>query len=360
MAVDWLSMKKPVTRWNGLKWIKWATRLKLCIKCAAKDHDSTNCMVGNHSSKPAEKRMLNAIDEVQDNIDSNGMELDSEYLCSIHNRKDILMMHHCIVNGRGGSALLDTGATKNYISRHFAEKANLKFKGTVKSKSRMVKLPNGQYIKVLGECEFELGMSEWAEVVKVTVLDLDMDFDIVLGMQWKPMYDWETLDVVINAPDGAQRIVHKFGSGVREWLLEAPGLMTLEEWPAESAGKMISLRDAEKEIKVSAKAYLYFIRERERDSDKDPDGHRADPDSDLDLVPGMTSVTENGDLNGDLTDSQRVSSMNSIKRRDIDPDNGRDLDEDSNHGSASGDPKELQRSEDWREKITPGIHGRIP
>jgi hypothetical protein len=55
-------------------------------------------------------------------------------------------------------------------------------------------------------------------MVRTTVLDLDTDFDIVLGVQWhrqwKPLYDWETLDVFFNAPHGAQRIVHKFGSGV--------------------------------------------------------------------------------------------------------------------------------------------------
>jgi len=93
-------------------------------------------------------------------------------------------------------------------------------------------------MKVLGECEFELGMSEWTGMVPVTALDLDADFDIILGLQWhrqwKPIYDWDTLDVFISAPGSAQRILHNYyGSKVEGWLSTAPTLMTLEKWPVE-------------------------------------------------------------------------------------------------------------------------------
>src|SRR5580700_9940889 len=120
----------------------------------------------------------------QGDIDSDAMETDCEYLCSIQDRKrDALMTYHCMVNGRRGIVLLDTGATKNYVSRRFAEKANLKFKDKGIAQ-RSVKLPNGRFMNVLGECEFLLGMSEWTGMVKATVLDLDADFDTILGMQW--------------------------------------------------------------------------------------------------------------------------------------------------------------------------------
>ena len=167
---------------NKREWILWAKKLGICIKCAGKGHHSTECSVAD--SKPGERQKLNAITMAQDNsIDSsNGMEPDLEYLCSITERGDILLMYHGEINKKGGTVLLDTGATRNYISRRFAEQANLKFKGTVEPHS--VRLANGQDMTILGRCEFMLGMSEWTGIVHATVLDLKADFDIVLGTSW--------------------------------------------------------------------------------------------------------------------------------------------------------------------------------
>src|SRR5436309_2681894 len=112
-------------------------------------------------------------------------------------------------------------------------------------------------------------MSEWTGTVVATVLDLEADFDVVLGMswhlQWKPLYDWETLDVFVNAPEGAKRIVHKFGFVKR--LVNGPILTSLADWPEDLQVNAISFQDAEREIKGGAKAYLYFIREHHEDDD---------------------------------------------------------------------------------------------
>ena len=142
------------------------------------------------------------------------MNSDHDYLCFIHNRqKDILLKYHCEINKRKGTVLLDTGAIKNYISRRFAEKVNLKFRG-YSSTLRSVKLLNDQIMKILNECEFMLIMSKWTNTVIVTVLNLKTNFDVILDMswhlQWKPLYDWETLDVFVNASEDIKRIVHKF------------------------------------------------------------------------------------------------------------------------------------------------------
>jgi len=71
-----------------------------------------------------------------------------------------------------------------------------------------VRLVNGQDTKILGECKFMLEMSEWTGMVHATVFDLEADLDIVLGtswhLQWKPLYDWETLDVFVITPEGVQ------------------------------------------------------------------------------------------------------------------------------------------------------------
>ena len=77
--------------------------------------------------------------------------------------------------------MADTGATRTYISRKYAEKANLRFKQKADSRCR-ISLLNGQKMEVLGQCEFELKLSEWSGMVLATVLELDTDFDIVLGL----------------------------------------------------------------------------------------------------------------------------------------------------------------------------------
>jgi hypothetical protein len=91
------------------------------------------------------------------------------------------------------------------------------FEGDNADSLRSIKLPNGQDMKILSLCEFELKTSEWTGMMVTTILDLEPDFDIVLGLswhrQWKPLADQDTLDMFINIPEGALRIVHKVGIG---------------------------------------------------------------------------------------------------------------------------------------------------
>ena len=265
---------------NKLGWIKWATREKLCLTCAGKGHRSVNCAA--EGSKPEKALNLNAmLERMQDNVD-NEMDPDSDYLCSIHDRSDVLMMYHCEVNKVQGTMLADTGANKNYISARYAKKANLRFRRGDANSLRSIRLPNGQDMKILGLCEFELKMSEWTGTVVATILDLEADFDVVLGMewhrQWKPLADWDTLDMFVNTPEGALRIVHKLGiSDVR--LSLAHRLTLLGDWPEELRSCEISLAEAEKELKGGAKAYLYFAKGVEGDSDEDLSfarGHKVD------------------------------------------------------------------------------------
>ena len=79
------------------------------------------------------------------------------------------MMYHCKVGKVQGTVLADTGATKNYISARYA---NLRFRRVDASSLRSIRLPNGQDMKILGQCEFELKMSERTGTVVTTILDL--------------------------------------------------------------------------------------------------------------------------------------------------------------------------------------------
>jgi len=242
------------------------------------------------------------------------MDPDSKYLCSIHDRSNVLMMYHCEVDKVQGTVLADTGATRNYISARYAKRANLRFIERVDANSlRSIRLPNGQDMKILGQCEFELKISEWTEMVVATILDLDADFDIVLGMswhrQWKPLPDWDTLDMFVNTPEGALRIVHKLGISDVRWPI-VHRLTVLEDWPEELRSSQISLAEVEKEIKGGAKAYLYFVREFEGGSDEDLSfvrGHRVDLYS---MANSSESLTKKGG-NSIVNSSARSLSVDS-------------------------------------------------
>src|SRR5277367_314991 len=266
------------------------------------------------------------LDHTQDNMDS-GIDPDSEYLCSITDRANILMMYHCEVGQVPGTALADTGATKNYISARYAKKANLRFRKGVNADSlRSIRLPNGQDMKILGQCEFELKMSEWTGTVVATILDLDADFDIVLGMswhrQWKPLADWDTLDMFVNASEGAVRIVNKLDiSDVR--LLEVHRLTVLEDsWPEELRSSHISLKEAEKELKGGAKAYLYFVREFGGDSNEDLSsarGHQVDLCSMIDPSVDLTKKGEDSIVNSSAARNPSVdSSPSEVEKTKLD------------------------------------------
>ena len=53
-------------------------------------------------------------------------------------------------------------------------------------------------------------MLEWKGLMKATVIELDADFDVVLGMEWfqkwNPIPDWEKLEFAIKTTLGTKHI----------------------------------------------------------------------------------------------------------------------------------------------------------
>ena len=66
------------------------------------------------------------LDRMQDKND-NGMNSDYDYLYSIHERANILMIYHCEIKKVQDIALADTGAIRIYISARYVKKTNLRF-----------------------------------------------------------------------------------------------------------------------------------------------------------------------------------------------------------------------------------------
>ena len=106
----------------------------------------------------------------------------------------------CKVNGLQGAAYPDTGATKCYSSRKYVQEAGLKVEKL--DVPMEVSVAGGHRMSVYGKCDIPMEMpTGWKEIVQTYVLDLDAEFDIVLGMnwhrRWKPIVDWDFLTYTI-------------------------------------------------------------------------------------------------------------------------------------------------------------------
>ena len=109
------------------------------------------------------------IDDVKEAIQTGDpffMDTGAGYHYSMHEQNDI--------------ALTDTGATRNYISHGYAKRLGLRIQEIPSS----TKVRRGHRIQGFGTTMFEMEMSEWKGMMKVTVIEMKADFDVVLGMEW--------------------------------------------------------------------------------------------------------------------------------------------------------------------------------
>jgi len=66
--------------------------------------------------------------------------------------------------------------------KDFALRSNVKF--LKNTKPRNLKLPNGETMQVLGNCQFEIKLCESTGIVRAIIIDTKADFDIILGLEW--------------------------------------------------------------------------------------------------------------------------------------------------------------------------------
>jgi Retroviral aspartyl protease len=91
--------------------------------------------------------------------------------------------------------MTDSGATRVFLKKTYAEDSNIRFD---KSQARDVQLPNGSTMRIVGECDFDMVMSSWKRPVHGIIVDLQANFDVVLGLNWlrevEPIPEWKTLN----------------------------------------------------------------------------------------------------------------------------------------------------------------------
>ena len=171
------------------------------------------------------------------------------------------MMYDCEVNEAKGTALGDPGATLTYISEDYAKRSNVHC--VEGSKQRAVQLPNGNEMKILGYCEFPMKMGEWSGWVQATILDIKAKFDVILGLawyrQWKPIPDWDTLDMLVSTPEGVCRIEHKLRTEMR--MPRRHRLTVMREYRKDLKFNLISEKEAKRNLKQKGvRAMLYFVK----------------------------------------------------------------------------------------------------
>src|SRR5947199_484606 len=154
---------KAVQEWVGLSQEKG-----VCRNCAAKGHFSLRCPLKKNNNGGKGQGQLNALipgvnSEIQQDLD---------YLFSIVERTP-LAMFPCSIDRTLGIAMLDTGATRIYISLEYAKSIGLRIYES--PDAQVVRVPNGQAMRVHGETEFTLQISEWRGKVNATVLDMKTD-----------------------------------------------------------------------------------------------------------------------------------------------------------------------------------------
>ena len=117
-------------------------------------------------------------------------------------------------------------------------------------------------MRVYGTTEFILQMSEWKGKVTAVVLDIQADFDIVLGMswidEWDPMPNWRKREFKVETTEGTKRI--------RSISTGTPDLEPLDEIATDEFN-FLSQRELKKAFKKKGQfqCILYFAREAQDD-----------------------------------------------------------------------------------------------
>ena len=121
-----------------------------------------------------------------------------------------LIVIKALANGNPATILVDSGASRDFISRSFVRRHRLDL---ARGPSLKVRLADGSIsttCDVVPDCALTLGIeSKFEDTTDLVVIELDKRFDIILGMPWlkrhNPRIDWptSTLELPVPAENGA-------------------------------------------------------------------------------------------------------------------------------------------------------------
>ncbi len=113
---------------------------------------------------------------------------------------------------------------------------------------------------VYGKCQLPVQISGWQGHVEAVVMDLNADFDLVLGLNWHKQYKalthWESMIMEITS------------EGKQYWLVPYPWRLGSIEGEPDFGCNTISLREPVKVMEYPGmEAALYFVRNVEQESE---------------------------------------------------------------------------------------------
>jgi gag-polyprotein putative aspartyl protease len=177
------------------------------------------------------------------------------------------MVYDCQINGHDGVAMTDSGATRVSLKKTYAEDSNIRFD---KSQARDVQLPNGSTMRIVSECHFDMVMSSWKRPVHGIIVDLQANFDVVLGLNWlrevEPIPEWKTLNWYVQTAEGVVCLKHR---NQVEPEPHRPKLTTLQIDTKEDF-EWITEKDAKKALRKGARCVLHYARAYTDDSNSRP------------------------------------------------------------------------------------------
>ena len=245
------------------EWFALAKEKNVCRNCAGRGHYAKDCPLKSSGRSGELNAILSSLQDLKKAVSLVNTN-DIAYLCALAESTPLAMFPCSIDGGSFGIALLDDGAARNFVSLSYAKRARLRIQGFVEE-PKPIHLPNGQVMKIYGTTEFDLEMSEWKGKVRAWVLDIQANFDIVLGMEWhrewEPIPNWKKLEFTVETKQGTKRIRR---------LPDTPDLQEIEDISDEVKQEfnLISVEELEKEVKGARVEFtLYFVRGRLEDDE---------------------------------------------------------------------------------------------
>lgn len=155
---------------------------------------------------------------------------------------------------------IDTGASHNFISSSFVQKAGL----SVTPCKRTVALADGMQVSIIGSCSAHLKLGTVSDVVHCYVLKLSDAYDVLLGAQWL-----KQRQAVLRFPEGALIVRKAKGTTtIHAGPVVSPDPGGGESSTRELSKMQLSIIQLKRAVRKGAQLYLAVV-EKVADSSED-------------------------------------------------------------------------------------------
>ncbi|GBG63348.1 hypothetical protein CBR_g37705 [Chara braunii] len=165
---------------------KWCGRYGCCYWCNSTKHKTSQCPdQGKEDVRPLPTPLMDGRVEVVD-LHAYIAKIDREFKTQRYDDIDAPLLYVRIQIGKATcSALIDCGASRNYMSQNFMVRAGLGPRVRRKSQSTQVTLADSHTHKSINRCIDDVTVYFAPHASEAVSFDiLDTKFDMILGMSW--------------------------------------------------------------------------------------------------------------------------------------------------------------------------------